>query len=84
MSNKMFYIYYMTKSIITTKAFDISIFEIDQEKGMVNLTKIAAHFNKEVSNWLKSKATKEFLREFALENPDLPNGGIGIDRKSVV
>ena len=61
-------------------AFDISIFEIDQEKGMVNLTKIAKYFNKEVSNWLKSKSTKEFLTEFAIENSDLPFGGITINK----
>lgn len=41
--------------------FDISIFEIDKEKGMVNLTKIAKHFGKEVRRWLANPSTKAFL-----------------------
>ena len=63
----------MTKSIITTKAFDISIFEIDQEKGMVNLTKIADYFGKRVSDWRQKGSTKKFLRAFFFKNPEPQN-----------
>jgi hypothetical protein len=59
-----------------SQVFDISIFEV--KDGMVNLTKVCQYFGKEFSNWNKTKNTKEFLKEFALENPDLPNGGIAI------
>lgn len=63
-------------NILTKQVFDISIFEV--KDGMVNLTKICQNFGKEFSNWNKTKSTKEFLFEFARENPDLPNGGIAI------
>jgi hypothetical protein len=61
--------------------FDISIFEIDKEKGMVNLTKIANHFGKEVFDWKRLANTKRFLDVFFIKNPErvnlvVVNGGI--------
>lgn len=50
-------------------SFDISIFEIDKNKGMVNLTKIANHFGKEVRAWNQLASTKKFLTAFFVKNP---------------
>jgi hypothetical protein len=57
-----------------TVGLDMNIFEIDKEKGMVNLTKIGKACEKLVGNWLKSTATKEYLQAFKDFNPDIPNG----------
>lgn len=43
--------------------FDVSLFEIDEAKGMVNLTRIAKAFGKNVSEWSRLKGTQEFLAE---------------------
>ena len=40
---------------------DASIFEIDGEKGMVNLTKIAQACGKRVNHWLELSSTKEVV-----------------------
>lgn len=53
--------------------FDISIFEIDQEKGLVNLTKIAEHFSKKVFDWKRLPATQRFLTAFFRKNPEREN-----------
>lgn len=37
--------------IFMVDTFDISLFEIDKEKNLVNLTKIANHFGKRVNKW---------------------------------
>jgi hypothetical protein len=51
------------------KIFDISLFEIDQDKNLVNLTKIANHFNKRVNDWKSLPATEKFLSSFFKKNP---------------
>ena len=63
----------MPKSLSTLQAFDLSIFEIDQEKGMVNLTKIADHFGKRVSDWKKLSSTQKFLKAFFVKNSEGEN-----------
>lgn len=45
--------------------WDISIFEIDKNKGMVNLTKIAKHFNVETKEWKKLKGTQDYLKAYS-------------------
>jgi phage antirepressor YoqD-like protein len=45
----------------STSNFDISIFEIDKKKKMVNLTKMAEHFGKEIRMWYRLPSTKAFL-----------------------
>ena len=52
----------------TQPTFDLSIFEIDQEKQMVNLTKMAERFGKDVKRWSQLKQTQDFL--LALENTE--------------
>lgn len=67
-----------------TKTFDASIFEIDQEKGMVNLTRIAKHFGKSVKDWTRNKNTQSFLDAYANEFSDrqilLSERGIDIEQ----
>jgi anti-repressor protein len=46
--------------------------EVLREKGLVNLTKIAKHFGKQVSHWLSNTSTQEFLKALEIaenENP---------------
>lgn len=63
--------------------FDISIFEIDNDKQMVNLTRMAEHFGKNIKLWTRLKQTKNFLS--ALENSEVhqmhfaTNRGAGIN-----
>jgi phage antirepressor YoqD-like protein len=52
------------------KSFDPSIFEIDQEKGMVNLTRIAQHFGKNVNDWTRNKNTQSFFNAYTNEYPE--------------
>ena len=52
-----------------TSTFDISLFEIDKEKNLVNLTKIANYFGKRVNKWTELPTTKRFLEAFAQKNP---------------
>jgi phage antirepressor YoqD-like protein len=54
-------------------AFDPSMFEIDKEKGMVNLTRIAKAFDKRLDVYLKTQETKELIE--ALNTELTPNGG---------
>jgi hypothetical protein len=44
---------------IESQVFDLSVFEV--KDGMVNLTKIGKHFNKDVRVWTRSKKVKEFI-----------------------
>jgi phage antirepressor YoqD-like protein len=66
------------------KTFDASILEIDQEKGMVNLTRIAKHFGKNVKDWTRNKNTQSFLSAYATEYSDghilLSERGVGIEQ----
>lgn len=55
------------------KTFDISLFEIDQDKNLVNLTKIANHFDKRVSKWRELPSTQKFLESFFKKNPESEN-----------
>ncbi len=41
---------------------DMSIFEIDEKKGLVNLTKIAKACGKQVRTWSETDQTKEYLQ----------------------
>lgn len=52
------------------KTFDAGILEIDQEKGMVNLTRIAKHFGKNVYDWSRNQSTQSFLDAYATEFPE--------------
>ena len=63
----------MKNNIQEYSSFDLSIFEIDQEKGMVNLTKIADHFGKRIFDWKRLPGTKKFLTVFFGENPEREN-----------
>ena len=52
----------MLKFTISEKSnieFDISIFEIDKQKNLVNITKIAKYFNKRVNDWRQLPSTKD-------------------------
>ena len=60
------------KATTTHDLFDVSMFEIDKEKGMINLTKIAKAFEKRLDVWLKSQSTQEFIN--AMDDLTL-NGG---------
>lgn len=44
---------------------DMSIFEIDEAKGKVNLTKIAKACDRELKHWLELDQTQEFLTAFS-------------------
>ena len=46
--------------------FDTSVFEIDEAKGMVNLTRIAKAFDKRIDAWKALQATKEFITAFTV------------------
>ena len=62
----------MLKFTISEKSnieFDISIFEIDKQKNLVNITKIAKYFNKRVNDWRQLPSTKRFLEAFFNKNP---------------
>jgi phage antirepressor YoqD-like protein len=52
------------------KTFDASIFEIDQERGMVNLTRIAKYFKANVNDWTRTKGTQSFFAAYANEYPE--------------
>jgi phage antirepressor YoqD-like protein len=52
------------------KDFDVSILEIDTESNMVNLTRIAKHFGKNVKDWSRNKGTQEFLDAYQAFNGD--------------
>lgn len=58
-----------------TGEFSLSVFEVDKEKGLVNLTLLAKSQGKRLDFYLKSKETKEFLS--AIEELT-PNGGSSI------
>lgn len=49
--------------------FDVSIFEIDKAKNLVNLTKLAKCFNKDINQWKRLPNTIAFLKAWKLENP---------------
>jgi hypothetical protein len=49
--------------------FDVSIFEIDKAKNLVNLTKLAKCFNKDVNQWKRLPNTVAFLKAWKVENP---------------
>lgn len=53
--------------------FDISIFEIDKEKQLVNLTKICQYFGKNINQWKRLPNTKRFFRAFFFKNPECDN-----------
>jgi hypothetical protein len=68
----------MQKFVIETKTgniveLDMSIFEVDKEKGMVNLTKIAKTCERELSDWLRADKTRELIS--AMDDELTPNGG---------
>jgi len=75
----IFFMLYTDKSssseldLFTPKTFDVSLFEIDKEKGLVNLTKIAKHFDKDIFDWKRLPATQRFLTAFKEKNPDREN-----------
>lgn len=56
-----------------SQGFDSSIFEIDKEKGLVNITKIAKTFGKEVKVWNQRPSTKKFLNAYFAKNPRSQN-----------
>src|SRR5574343_1525865 len=58
---------------VDNQNFDISIFEIDKEKGLVNLTKIAKYFGKELRAWKQNPGTQKFLTTFCRKNPESEN-----------
>lgn len=67
--------------LIGNQDFSPSIFEIDKEKGLVNLTKIAKHFDKRVNDWAVLSSTQRFLNAFFSKNPEpenlvVVNGGL--------
>ena len=45
----------------TAVALDMSIFEIDQDKGLVHLTKIAKACGRETNDWSRLESTKAYL-----------------------
>ena len=47
---------------------DISIFEIDEEKGMVNLTKMGKPFGKEIRKWWSLETSKKSVESIAKRN----------------
>lgn len=54
--------------------YSLSILEVDTQKQMVNITKIAKSFNKEVGSWLRNQSTKDFLSAYSeLNNADMQN-----------
>jgi phage antirepressor YoqD-like protein len=53
--------------------FDVSMFDIDQEKQLVNITKIAKFFGKEVSKWNELPSTIKFLNAFNKKSPTSEN-----------
>ena len=53
--------------------FDISMFEIDQESQLVNITKIAKVFGKNVNDWTRLASTTRFLEGFNKKNPSRSN-----------
>ena len=67
----------MQKFVIETKTgknieLDMSIFEVDKEKGMVNLTKIAKACDVRLDVWLKANKTQDFIS--AMDEAFTPNG----------
>lgn len=46
-----------------TGDFSLSIFEVDEEKGLINLTRIARHFKKDIGGWSRNQSTKELIAE---------------------
>lgn len=56
--------------IYNGKKFDLSLFEIDPEKGLVNLTRIAKAVGKRVDAWRQLTSTIAFLEAFAKANPN--------------
>lgn len=52
-------------------SFDVAIFEIDPIKQMVNLTKIAKYFNKNIGHWLANQSTKDFLEALQENETDI-------------
>lgn len=50
---------------------DMSIFEIDSEKQMVNLTKIAKSCGKNVGDWTRLDSTKEAIEVWVEEKGDM-------------
>ncbi len=49
--------------------FDISMFEIEQDTQLVNITKIAKVFGKNVNDWTRLTSTAKFLEGFNKKNP---------------
>jgi len=50
--------------------FDIAMFEVEKETQLVNITKIAKVFGKNVNDWSKTAQTQGFLKEFKEKYPD--------------
>lgn len=50
--------------LFSEESFDISMFEIDKETQMVNITKIAQFFGKNVNDWYKTAQTQSFFNSF--------------------
>ena len=59
--------------VVAEIIWDISIFEIDKNKGMVNLTKIAKHFGKKVYDWKRLPNIQRFLEAYFKKNTERDN-----------
>jgi hypothetical protein len=62
------------------RTFDMSLFEIDPDKQMVNLTKIAKAVGKDVAQWRRLEKTKQFLDAYQRKNSDMQNPHITIHK----
>lgn len=53
------------------KELDMSIFSVDNDKQMVNITTIAKACGREISDWLRLPSTKEIIKVWVEEKGDL-------------
>ena len=63
----------VTSQTELNNSFDISIFEIDKEKQLINLTKICQHFDRRIAKWKELPTTQRFLEAFFAKNPESEN-----------
>jgi hypothetical protein len=55
-------------TLVQPTSFDISMFEVDKEKGLVNLTKIAQYFGKDIFDWKRLPNTVRYLEALEAKN----------------
>jgi len=62
----------MSKKLVPVEPmnFNSVSFEIDKEKGLVNLTSIAKAFGKSINDWSKTKQTIELIEAYRVNNYD--------------